>query len=69
MLAKAIKIKIPGNIYRPCRTCIIKTKYHNGPNKTYYVPYTGYNFKNPLICTELRKDIQLVENIRSNKYC
>ena len=68
-LAEAIGIKTPGNAYRPYRTYIIKAKYYNGPNKTYYIFYISYNFKNPLIRTELYKDIQFMERTGFNKYC
>ena len=68
MLTKAIEIKIPGNAYRPCRTCITKAEYCNSPNKTYYIPYTGYNFKILLIYTELYKDIQFIKKIGFNEY-
>lgn len=67
-LAEAIGMKKPGNAYRPCRTCMIEAEHCNGPNKTYYVPHTGYDFTNPPIRIELREDIQLIERTRSDDY-
>jgi len=67
-LADAIGMKTSGNAYRPCRTCMIRAECSNGPNKTYYVLHTSYNFVNPPICTELCEDIHLVERTRSDDY-
>ena len=54
-------MKISKNIYRSYQTCIIKAKRRNSFNKTYYVPYIGYNFRNLLICIKLREDIQFIK--------
>lgn len=66
-LADAIGMKRPGNAFRPCRTCQIKAEKGGPRARTYYVPHSGYNFKNPPLRSNLREVIRLVAEADSEE--
>lgn len=64
-LAEAIGMKRPGNALRPCRTCLIKAEL---ASRIYYVPHSEYDFENPPLRSNLRRTIELVEEVDSDEY-